>query len=342
MDETTTTHTSPDLPALETLRQGMRVVALPMRTRFRGIEMREAALFEGPEGWTEWSPFVEYGDTEAANWLAATIEFGWRPLGASAVPDVGVNATVPAVDADAVPSVLRRFGAVRTAKVKVAEPGQQLDDDVARVRAVRAHLGDTGRIRVDANGGWNVDEAEHAAHALAQFDLEYFEQPCASVAELTELRMRVRDWDLRIAADESVRRAEDPLAVARAGAADVLVVKVQPLGGVERARMIVAEAGLPVVVSSALETSVGLGMGLALAASLPPSPDGIDYDHGLGTAALFAGDVVAHPRIPVDGRLGAGRLAPDADLLAEHAASTDRAQWWAARLERCYPLLRSS
>ena len=191
---------------------------------------------------------------------------------------IAVNATVPAVAAADVPAVLARFDGCRTAKVKVAEPGQLLADDVARVRAVREAMGPEGRVRVDANGAWNVDEAEHAIHALAEFDLEYAEQPCATVDELAELRRRVKYMGIPIAADESVRKAADPLAVARAGAADLLVIKAQPLGGVRRALEIVAEAGLPAVVSSALDTSVGLSMGVALAAALPQ----LDYDCGLG------------------------------------------------------------
>ena len=216
--------------------------------------------------------------------------------------EVPVNATVPAVPAAIVPEVLARFDGCRTAKVKVAEPGQRLVDDVARVRAVRDALGVEGRIRIDANGAWNLDEAEHAIHALAEFDLEYAEQPCATVDELAELRRRVKYMGIPIAADESVRKAADPVAVARAGAADLLVIKVQPLGGVRRALAIVAEAGLPAVVSSALDTSVGLSMGVALAAALPD----LDYDCGLGTSALFTTDV-ADPAARAAVRHAAGR-----------------------------------
>ena len=279
------------LPRVADLLATAHVVSLPLVTRFRGVEHREAVLFEGPEGWTEFSPFLEYDDAEAAVWLAAAIDYGWHRQPAPVRDRVPVNATVPAVAADDVPSVLARFDGCRTAKVKVAETGQTLADDVARVRAVRATMGPEGRVRVDANGGWNVDEAEHAAHALAAFDLEYLEQPCASIDELSELRERLADWDLPIAADESVRKAADPLAVARAGAADLLVVKAQPLGGVARALSIVDEAGLAAVVSSALDTSVGLAMGAALAAALPNLP----YDCGLGTASLLAADVTRAP-----------------------------------------------
>src|SRR6478735_9026104 len=324
------------VPPLTELLASARVVALPLVTRFRGVEVREAVLLEGPEGWTEFSPFAEYGDDEAATWLAASIDFGWAEQPAALRSEIRVNATVPAVGAASVPEILARYDGCRTAKVKVAEPGQSLADDIARVRAVRAAMGPEGRVRVDANGAWNVDEAEHAVHALAEFDLEYVEQPCASVEELAELRRRVKYMGIPIAADESVRKAEDPLAVARAGAADLLVVKVQPLGGVRRALEIVARAGLPAVVSSALDTSVGLAMGVTLAAALPA----LEYDCGLGTASLFTADVCAPALTPKGGVLTVGRVTPDAALLDEHAASAEQRDRWLARLTRCHALLQ--
>jgi O-succinylbenzoate synthase len=325
-------------PSLPDLLSTARVVALPVVTRFRGIDMREVVLFEGPEGWTEFSPFVEYDDAEAAAWLAAAIDFGWMPTPAALRDAIAVNATVPAVDATAVAEVLTRFDGCRTAKVKVAEPGQRLADDVARVRAVRDAMGPEGRIRVDANGAWNLDEAEHAIHALAEFDLEYVEQPCATIDDLAELHRRVKYLGIPIAADESVRKAADPIEVARAGAADIIVVKAQPLGGIRRALDIVAEAGLPAVVSSALESSIGLAMGVALAAALPEH----DYDCGLGTASLLAADVVAPSLRPEGGMLAVGRLTPDSALLDRLTASDDRQEWWRARIARCHSeLVRS-
>ncbi len=322
-------------PSLAEILSTARVVTLPLATRFRGVDVREAVLFEGPEGWTEFSPFTEYGDHEAAVWLAAAIDFGWMPQPEPLRSEIRVNATVPAVAAACVPEVLARFDGCRTAKVKVAEPGQRLADDVARVAAVRQALGPEGRVRIDANGAWNVDEAEHAIHALAEFDLEYLEQPCASVDELAELRRRVKYMGIPIAADESVRKAADPLAVARAGAADLLVIKAQPLGGVRRALAIVAEAGLPAVVSSALDTSVGLSMGVALAAALPD----LDYDCGLGTSSLFTKDVASPPLAPHGGMLPVGQVTPDAALLDELGAAPDRVDSWLARVARCYPLI---
>jgi len=321
------------LPSLADLLGSARVVALPMATRFRGVDAKEALLFEGPEGWAEFSPFVEYADAEAATWLAAAIDFAFRPQPAPLRDRIPVNATVPAVEAARVSEVLARFAGCRTAKVKVAEPGQTLADDIARVRAVREAMGPEGRIRVDANGAWNVDEAEHAVHALNEFDLEYVEQPCASVDELADLRRRVKYMGIPVAADESVRKSSDPLAVARAKAADLLVIKAQPLGGVTHALQIVTAAGLPVVVSSALDTAVGLSQGAALAAALPS----LDYDCGLGTSSLFLDDV-ADLRA-VDGSISAERVTPDAAALDRLAAPDDRRDWWLDRLTRCHKVL---
>ena len=323
------------LPPLPDLLATARVVALPLVTRFRGIEVREAMLLEGPNGFTEFSPFTEYGDDEASRWLAAAIDFGWsegHPLLRDAIR---VNATLPAVAADEVAGILDRFPGCRTVKIKVADPGQVLADDVARVSAARDYLGPEGRIRIDANAGWTVDEAEKAIHALAAFDLEYVEQPCATVDELAQVRTRVKYMGIPIAADESVRKAADPLAVARAGAADLLVIKAQPLGGISAALSIIAESGLPVVVSSALETSVGISMGLHLAASIPE----LEFDCGLATASLLQVDVTDEPLLPVDGQLPVRRVVPSAGLLASNAASLDRSNWWLARLQRCYELL---
>ncbi|GAA4163696.1 o-succinylbenzoate synthase [Gryllotalpicola daejeonensis] len=325
----------PVIPPLGEVLAGVRVVALPMVTRFRGITVREAAVFEGPQGWTEFSPFVEYDDAEASAWLAAAYDYGWGEPAPALRPAIPVNATVPSVAAADVAAVLARFPGARTAKVKVADPGQSLADDVARVAAVREVLGPEGRIRVDANALWNVDEAEHAIRALERFDLEYVEQPVATVDELAEVRRRVSRLGILIAADESVRKASDPLAVARAGAADVLIIKAQPLGGVRAALRIVAEAGLPCVVSSALDTSIGLAMGASLAAALPS----LEFDCGLGTAALFESDVTDAPLLPHAGEIGIDRVVPSEALLEASAASAERREWWLARIARCHEVL---
>ena len=323
------------LPTIDDLLATARVVALPLRTRFRGIDVREAIILEGPNGVTEFSPFLEYDDAEAAAWLAAAIDFGWGSQPAILRPSIRVNATLPVVAPELVAGVLDRFPGCRTVKVKVADPATVLADDVARVAAVRDYLGPEGRIRLDANGAWTVDEAERAIHALAPFDLEYVEQPCATVEELAEIRGRIKYMQIPVAADESVRKAADPLAVARAGAADLLVIKVQPLGGIAAAERIVAAAGLPVVVSSALDTSVGISMGAHLAASLPS----LEFDCGLGTAALLAADVTDAPLLPIGGAIPVRRIEVSAELLERHAASAARREWWLERLRRCHALL---
>ncbi|PZE93889.1 O-succinylbenzoate synthase [Curtobacterium sp. MCLR17_039] len=322
------------LPDLAELLADAHVVALPMRVRFRGITTREAVVLRGPAGWTEFSPFIEYDDAEAAAWLRATVDFGWTDH-EPAADSVPVNATVPAIAADAVADLLARYPGCTTAKVKVAEPGTTVDDDVARVAAVRRVMGPEAAVRVDANGLWSVEQATAALERLAPFDLQYAEQPCATVPELAELRSRVAGLGVRVAADESVRKASDPLAVARAGAADVLVVKAQPLGGISAARAVIADAGLPCVVSSALDTSVGLGMGAFLAAAaMTPG-----YAAGLGTAAMFAGDVTADPLLPVGGRVPVRRVDVAPELVERSAASPERTAWWRARVARVHALL---
>ena len=313
-------------PALDDILDRVHVVALPMRVRFRGITTRELALIDGPAGWGEFGAFLEYGDAEAAHWLAAALDSAYRTPPPTAADRIDVNATVPAVDAAQVPEILARFPGARTAKVKVAEPGQTLDDDVARVEAVRALV---PTVRVDANGAWTVDQATAAAAVLGP--LEYLEQPCATVEELAQLRRRV---DVPVAADESIRKAGDPLAVVRAGAADIAVLKVAPLGGISAMLKIAAQIDIPVVVSSALDSAVGIAVGLAAAAALP----NLDHACGLGTGRLFAEDIT-DPVEPIDGYLPVGPVIPDPARLQALAAAPQRRQWWIDRIRACYPLL---
>jgi O-succinylbenzoate synthase len=306
----------------------LHVLALPMRVRFRGITVREIALIDGPSGWGEFGAFLEYEPAEAAHWLASGIEsaYGTKPL---VLRDrIRINATVPAVPVAAVPEVLARFPGVTTAKVKVAEPGQTLADDVARVNAVRALI---PTVRVDANGGWTVEQAVAAAAALsADGPLEYLEQPCATVAELAAVRARP---DVPVAADESIRKAADPLAVVRAHAADIAVLKVAPLGGVRAVLDIAAQIDVPVVISSALDSAVGMAAGLVAAAALPR----LEYACGLGTGGLFVEDVAEIT--VVDGCLGVADVVPDPARLADLAAPAARRDWWIVRIRDCLPLL---
>jgi O-succinylbenzoate synthase len=324
-------------PGLGDLLAALHVVAIPMRMPFRGVTTREVALIEGPSGWGEFGPFLEYPPAEASRWLASAVEAAWGSWPPAVRHQVPVNATVPAVEPDRVAEVLERFPGCTTAKVKVAEQGQDLAQDVARVAEVRAVLGPGGRIRVDANGAWSVQDAQGALARLAPFDLEYAEQPCRTVAELRDLRVALArtGTHVPVAADESIRRAEDPLRVRDLEAADIVVVKAAPLGGVRPALEVVEACGLPAVVSSALDTSVGIASGVALAAALPE----LDHACGLGTVALLAGDVTARPLVPEGGVLTVAHVAADADLLDRWAAADDRAAWWRARVEACWSRL---
>ncbi len=304
------------------------VYAIPLRNRFRGITVREGVLLRGPAGWGEFCPFADYDDRESAPWLAAAVEASQLGWPAPVRDRVEVNTTVPVVGADAAYEMVAASGC-RTAKVKVADPRASIVEDCERVAAVRDALGPGGAIRVDANTAWDVDTAVKAIRELdrAAGGLEYVEQPCPSIDELAAVRRKV---DVRIAADESIRRAEDPLRVAVANAADVAVIKVAPLGGVRRALEVAEAAGLPCVVSSAVETSVGLAAGLALAGALPE----LEFACGLGTMSLLTDDTTSHSLSPVDGYLPVLRQAPEPDRAAETAADEATAKAWLDRLRR--------
>jgi len=302
------------------------VFSLPLHTRFRGITVREGMLMRGDAGWGEWSPFLEYGAREAEPWLRCAEEAAAGDWPAPVRSSVPVNVTVPAVSAERAFEIVRASGCA-TAKVKVAEPGQSLADDQARVEAVRSALGPAGKVRVDVNGAWSVDEAVAAIALLdkASGGLEYVEQPCARVEDLALVRRKVA---VPIAADESIRRADDPYRVRDLEAADIAVLKVQPLGGVRACLRIAEDIGLPVVVSSAVESSVGIAAGVALAAALPSLP----YACGLATVQLLSADVVVDSLRPVDGALPVVVPTVDEAALASVTADADRQAHWARRL----------
>ncbi|MCI9887094.1 o-succinylbenzoate synthase [Micrococcales bacterium 31B] len=321
----------------------VHVYSIPLRTRFRGITTREGVLFHGPGGWAEFSPFWDYDAAESAAWLRCALEAAGSPwvLGPDARVTIPMNVTVPAVAGERAWGIVADSGGCRTAKVKVAEPGQSLDDEIERLEAVRDALGPDGLIRIDANAGWTLEEALVALPALdtAAGGLDYAEQPCARVEDLATLRRR---GDVRIAADESIRRANDPLRVARLEAADLVVLKVQPLGGIGQALEIADACGLPAIVSSALETSLGIAMGLRLAAVLPQLAGAC----GLATVHLLEGDVVDAPLLPLGGVIavppatGEAALAPNPALLEHHAATPARREAWLRRLDEvCHALV---
>jgi len=311
---------------------------VPLTTRFRGVTERHGLLLHGPHGWGEWSPFDEYDDAVAARWLDAALDMALRPAPAPLRRSVPVNVTVPAVAPGAAHALVAASGCA-TAKIKVSEPGGTLEEDVARVVAVRAALrasvGGEGRIRIDANAAWDVDQAVEALRALevAAEGLEYAEQPCTTLAELAEVRART---GIRIAADEAIRRDHADPALLR-DAVDVAVIKVQPSGGVNAALALVARLGLPSVVSSALDTSVGLAAGVRLAAALTT----LDHACGLATGLLLADDVIERPLLPEGGRL---ELDPATDLHVRGdvpSPSEDRTTWLLDRLARANAHVRA-
>lgn len=306
------------------------VYSVPLRTRFRGIEVRQGMLWRGPAGWAEWSPFLDYAGEELVPWLQAAREAAERPWPAPVRDRVPVNATIPVVAPEQAHALVTSSGC-RTAKVKVADPRSALADDIARLEAVRDALGPDGRLRIDANGAWDVDTARRNLAELARFDLEYAEQPCPTTEDLAALRrLLARDGlEVPIAADESIRRSGDPERVVALKAADVAVLKVQPLGGVAACLELAERLGLPVVVSSALETSVGLAAGLALAAALPELP----YACGLNTSGLLVDDVVDDPLVAVDGWMPVRRPTPTAERLTALAADPATSLEWRHRLE---------
>jgi O-succinylbenzoate synthase len=307
---------------LDLILDSLRVISLPTKTNFRGINHREVALFQGPQGWGEFSPFLEYSDEESARWLACAIEAATQESPKLYRTSIGVNATMPALnDESEVTRILAGFPGCTTVKIKV---GTNDEEDLARIAIVRK-LSPQSRIRIDVNGLWSVDRAVKFLDLCGE--IEYVEQPCATVAELRELKSRV---DVKIVGDEILRKSENPFEVDLHGAIDILMLKVQPLGGIRNAHALAAHHKLPVVVSSALESAVGINYGLTLAASF----EEMSFDCGLGTGSLLAKNVADIPI--VDGKMQIQRFEPNFDGLE---VSAERFDWWKNRIMRTTALL---
>ena len=308
-----------DQMLLETL----RVVALPMKTKFRGVTVREVALIQGEYGWGEFSPFLEYDDAESAPWLACAIEAATQPKPQIFRTEVAVNGTIPALnDKEELERVVNSFPGVSTFKVKA---GTNAQEDVARINTIRS-LRPHAKIRIDANGLLSVEQAVSLLQLVG--DIEYIEQPCATIQELRELKKRI---DVKVVGDEVLRKAKDPFAIDLTGAVDYLMLKVQPLGGIKRAHQLAQHHKLPVVVSSALESAVGINYGLILAASF----EDMNFDCGLGTGSLLAKNVAQLPI--VDGKIQISDVVPNLDGLD---VSADRFEWWKNRIMRTAELLK--
>ena len=305
------------------LLESLRVVALPTTTNFRGVTVREVALIQGEYGWGEFSPFLEYDDAESAPWLACAIEAATQPKPKLFRTEVTVNGTIPALsDREELERVVSSFPGVTTFKVKV---GSNASEDIARINVLRS-LRPNAKLRIDANGLLSVEQAVSLLQLVG--DIEYIEQPCATVEELRELKKRV---DVKIVGDEILRKAKDPFAIDLSGAVDYLMLKVQPLGGIKRAHQIAEHHKLPVVVSSALESAVGINYGLTLAASF----EEMKFDCGLGTGSLLAKNVAQLPII--DGKIHISDVVPNLDGLD---VSADRYEWWKNRIMRTAELLK--
>ena len=306
----------------QTLLASLRVVALPMKTKFRGIQTREVALIQGEFGWGEFSPFLEYGDAESAPWLASAIEAATQPKPKLYRAEVSVNGTIPALnDVQDLERIINTFPGVKTFKVKV---GSDVSEDLQRLDLIRSIRPDAV-IRIDVNGLWSVDEAEIFLNSVGE--IEYVEQPCATIEELRELKKRV---DVKIVGDEVLRKAKDPFNVNLSDAIDFLMLKAQPLGGIKRAHKLAEHHNLPVVVSSALESAVGINYGLILAASFQD----MNFDCGLGTGSLMEKNVADLPI--VDGKITIADVVPNFDGLD---VSADRYEWWKNRIMRTSELL---
>jgi o-succinylbenzoate synthase len=313
---------------LNQLLASMQVVALPLKSKFRGITEREVALFEGSAGWGEFAPFLEYDDVESSNWLLSAIDAATNPAPMAYRGFIKVNATLPALNsAKEIEELLQSFTGCDTVKIKV---GENLGEDIVRVARVRALL-PKAKLRLDVNGAWSVDQALINLYEIYEEvgPLEYIEQPCATITELRQLKEKLV-IDFKITGDEVIRKAKDPFAIDLQGAVDVLMLKVAPLGGITRAREIGAHHKLPMVVSSALDSAVGIGYGLQLAASLPS----LDYACGLATGQLLSADVAAMPL--ENGELAVRSISPDADLLAKYAVPVERLTWWKERTKRAF------
>ena len=310
------------------LLESMRVIALPTKTNFRGVNVREVALFRGEYGWGEFSPFLEYDYQECAPWLMCAIEAATKPRPQLYRNSVKVNGTIPATnDKSVIKSLVETYQGVKTFKVKV---GDNLGEDIVRLAQIRS-LGRDIKIRIDVNGLWSVKDALTNLYAFYEEvgPFEYVEQPCATLEELRELKASIH-IPFKIAVDEVLRKAKDPFAIDLSGAADFVMLKVQPLGGIARAHQLAEHHKLPVVVSSALESAVGINYGLQLAASFPE----MNFDCGLGTGSLLGADVASLPI--VNGEIEITEVEPDFN---GYEVAPDRYEWWKNRVMKTAELL---
>ncbi|MFA5917923.1 MAG: o-succinylbenzoate synthase [Candidatus Nanopelagicaceae bacterium] len=312
---------------LASILKSLRVISVSTKTNFRSVEHREIALFEGPQGWGEFSPFLEYGPRECVPWLVSGIEAALVVAPKAIRAEIDINATLPAVNGrEEISTILSWFSGCKTVKIKV---GNRLQEDLTRIATVREILPEA-RIRVDVNGSWTVAQALIALRAIrAGGNIEYVEQPCTTIEELRALKKKL-DVPVLVAGDEIVRKSSSPLSIDLNGAVDILILKVAPLGGIKRSLEIASAHNLPVVVSSALDSAVGISYGLKLAAALPH----LDFACGLGTGQLLVDDIGVLPI--TNGKIEVQRVVPSASAMKVHEVSSDRLNWWRDRIRQTW------
>lgn len=327
-------------PSLDELMELMTVVSIPLQVPFRGLHYREVALFEGPQGPGEWAAFTEYDEQEAAWWLVAALEQAFGAETTFVSQPVPANAIVPALPPEEIEGWLQRFPGVQAVKVKIAQKGETLTDDMARVREVRRLCGDDVLLRLDVNASWDLNTATDSIQELEQFSIDYVEQPVGTIEEMKKLKKRL-GGRIRLGADELIRSSRS-LDFLDRSVCDVAIIKPSPLGGFSRSIGLASQAlaqEMDVVVSSALETSVGLTHAAAVA-SWVNQETGVDTAHGLSTQLLLTSDVAVEPLAPHNGWVTPTTITLDRGSIEKVRAPHERVEWWWARLERCLPLAR--
>ena len=303
----------------------LKVVSIPVKNNFRSVKYREIALFQGPEGWSEFSPFLEYSANESAIWLKAAIEAATKPAPKPIREVIEVNATLPNVKAEEVSSILKGFQGCTTVKIKVND---FLNDHLILQEVLRVIP--KVKFRLDVNGGWQLDEAVvNLANYENEFpgQIDYVEQPCIDLADIKSLRGKIK---LKIAVDESIRKFLGSDLTKIKEVADIAIIKWAPSGGISASLEIIEKIKLPVVISSALESSVGISHGVALASVVP----NLYGACGLGTVSLLEGDVTSKPLIAEDGFIKHRKINPD--LIEQFKADPARLIWWQDRVNEIF------
>ena len=320
------------LPNLDDVIDRLHVVSLPMWINFRGNNFREVALINGPNGWGEFGAFLEYKPFEAIHWLISGLEAAYQVFPKINRKFIPINATIPTISVNYIPKVLTKFPEIYTTKVKVAKLGGKISDDIMRINVTQTY---TPLIRLDANGGWTANQANIATSALtSNGPLEYIEQPCPSLKELNKFRSKIQ---VPIAIDEFIRKNKNPIDIIKSSLIDLAILKVAPLGGVSRLLNIASKISIPVIISSALDSAIGISTGLRAAASLPK----LHYACGLGTSRFFIEDIASIPS-PTEGYLTAEPVTPDPARLESLAVPKLRRQWWINRIHECYSYIQKT